>query len=76
MTYARLALAILNLITRIISLVERESWMNEGERRLIARQLKENQDALARALHIEREIQDLNDEAVRQRAEAEGWLRD
>jgi hypothetical protein len=75
-TWLRVALALMDLITRIMDSAEQTHWMNEGERRLIAAQLKERNDAMAKAAGVDKEYAALTDEAVTKRIQEEGWYRD
>lgn len=74
--YLKLALAVINIITRIMDWAEQSHWINEGERRAAARSIKESTDALAQAAGVEKEYMALGEEALAKKIEAEGWYRD
>lgn len=76
MTLVKLALAILQVMSKLIEWSEQAHWMNEGERRLVAAQLKEANDAMAKAAGVAKEYAALTDEALAKRIEEEGWYRD
>ena len=71
--WVSLALALIRLITQLISLSERNHWLNEGARREIARVVQENNLLLARALNVEKEVQELDEAELRQLIEEKGW---
>jgi uncharacterized membrane protein affecting hemolysin expression len=69
-----LAFAIIRLITLLMEWRQQNHWMNEGEKRLQAQQLKDLTNALAKAADIDAEWKKLTDEEVHKRFEAEGWF--
>jgi hypothetical protein len=76
MTYISLALSIIRLISQLLERWQRNTWMNEGARKVLAQQVKETNDALAKALQVEKEVDALNAEQLLKVAEDNQWLRD
>jgi hypothetical protein len=74
--YFNLALAIIRLLSKIMERSQQMHWINEGERRLAAAQLKEANDALIQAAGVAKEYSALTAEALEKRIEKEGWYRD
>lgn len=72
----RIALAVLEIAVWLIRRSERQAWINEGERRLAAKQLKAATERLATAARIEDEYRNLTDDELYKRVEEKGWYRD
>jgi hypothetical protein len=75
MTWLRLALALVQVISKFMTWYEQAHWMNEGERRLRAQIVQEIATQLAQAAGVVKELEALNDEDLQLRIEEEGWYR-
>lgn len=69
-----LFLALLRVAASLFTIFQQNNWMNEGVKRAYAEQLREINESLIKALEIQKEWNELEDDAVRKRFEAEGWF--
>jgi hypothetical protein len=74
-TYVRTVLAILELAKKLVSLGERHMWIDEGERRVIQRELEAVLKALKKKDKVHAEVDKIPDDFLDTELAADGDLR-